>query len=85
MNDEDRQLVKIFMDAQATPEGEPFSENVLRGLKAVLAFTRLERDTLKPLNLSGRIKLMERIAKSVNGMNAKQIIMYALEVRDTVK
>lgn len=37
-----------------------------------------------PLNLAARIKLTERIAKGVNGMNAKQIIMYTLEVRDTV-
>jgi len=41
MSPEDRRLVDIFMKAQAEPVGRMFSENVLRGLKAVLA----ERDS----------------------------------------
>lgn len=38
MTEADRRLVDIFMKAQAEPEGRIFSENVLAGLKAVLAF-----------------------------------------------
>ena len=36
-SDDDRKLVDIFMKAQATPEGEMFSDNILRGIKAVLS------------------------------------------------
>jgi hypothetical protein len=42
MTDYEKALVKTFMDAQAQPEGRLFSENVLAGLKAVMA--PLERD-----------------------------------------
>jgi len=41
MKPEDKRLVDIFMKAQAEPTGEMFSENVLRGLKAVLEDQRL--------------------------------------------
>lgn len=37
MTDYEKALVKTFMDAQAQPEGRMFSENVLAGLKAVMA------------------------------------------------
>jgi hypothetical protein len=40
----EKALVKTFMDAQAQPEGRMFSENVLAGLKAVMA--PLERDLI---------------------------------------
>lgn len=42
MTPDDSKLVDVFMAAQATPEGEMFSDNILRGLKAVLAYARSE-------------------------------------------
>lgn len=37
MTPDESKLVNIFMEAQAKPEGRMFSENVLAGIKAVLA------------------------------------------------
>jgi hypothetical protein len=37
MEFEDKDLVRVFMEAQAAPEGRMFSENVLAGIRAALA------------------------------------------------
>ena len=50
MTAEESRLVDIFMKTQAEPTGEMFSENVLRGLKAVLEDQRLyvTREQVRP-------------------------------------
>ena len=47
MTKEERDLVDVFMRAQAEPEGRPFSENVLAGIKAVQA-------CVMPANVDGQ-------------------------------
>ena len=44
MTDDDSKLVDIFMEAQARPIGRSFSENILAGIRAVLAYRSSEAD-----------------------------------------
>ena len=44
MTDDDSKLVDIFMEAQARPIGRSFSENILAGIRAVLAYRSTEAD-----------------------------------------
>lgn len=83
-------LLKFYRDRLALVEPIHHTDNERQVLVAALELLQAalqvpSETTLKPLNLAARIKLTERIAKSVNGMNAKQIIMYALEIRDSLQ
>ena len=52
MTKEDRDLVDVFMKAQAEPTGRIFSENVLAGIKAVLAYKKSSR-IMEAIELGG--------------------------------
>ena len=61
MTDDDSKLVDIFMEAQARPIGRSFSENILAGIRAVLAYRSTEASREGEIRLDEAQKILQAL------------------------